>query len=67
VTPPEAEAPQPASFRTYTAHGHGCNFCFVIPEWNMVLVRMGTASVARTVKQEELWNGFFTRLADAML
>jgi len=33
----------------------------------MVLVRMGTASVARTVKQEELWNGFFTRLADAML
>ena len=33
----------------------------------MVLVRMGTASVARTVKQEELWNGFFARLADAML
>jgi len=28
---------------------------------------MGTASVARIVKQEELWNGFFTRLADAML
>ena len=65
---PNGKRPWPAAPpRTYTAHGHGCNFCFVIPEWNMVLVRMGTASVARTVKQEELWNGFFTHLADAML
>lgn len=65
---PNGRRPWPAAPpRAYTAHGHGCNFCFVIPEWNMVLVRMGTAPVARTPKGDDLWDAFFTRLAAAML
>jgi hypothetical protein len=44
---------------TYTAHGYGANFCFVIPEWNMVLVRLGTASVKG---EEALWDTFLGKL-----
>jgi CubicO group peptidase (beta-lactamase class C family) len=44
---------------TYTAHGYGANFCFVIPEWNMVLVRLGTAPVKG---EEALWDKFLGKL-----
>ena len=37
---------RPLPSRTYAAHSKGCNFCFVIPEWNMVVVRMGTVPIS---------------------
>lgn len=64
---PDGRRPWPAAPpRTYTAHGRGSNYCFVIPEWNMVIVRMGTSSVGTIAQQDVLWNTFFTRLAEAM-
>ncbi len=64
---PTGKRPWPAAPpRTYTAHGHGCNFCFVIPEWNMVLVRMGTVPIGKTPQQDPLWNTFFARLTEAI-
>lgn len=51
----------------YTAHGHGSNFCFVLPEWNMVVVRMGTRPIAGSVRQEDdLWNVFLARVGAAL-
>jgi CubicO group peptidase (beta-lactamase class C family) len=51
---------------TYAAHGAGRNFCFVIPEWNMVIVRMDNSfRIART-KQDKLWNRFFRILAQGI-
>jgi CubicO group peptidase (beta-lactamase class C family) len=53
---------------TYTAHGKGCNFCFVIPEWNMVVVRMGTVPVStgNIAKGDRLCDEFFRLLAGAV-
>lgn len=46
-----------------TAHGHGSNFCYVIPEWNMVIVRMSSsAKSSMGSKREETWEGFFKLL-----
>ena len=47
--------------KTYAAHGKGCNFCFVIPEWNMVVVRMGTVpiSTGNIAKGDRLCDEFF--------
>jgi CubicO group peptidase (beta-lactamase class C family) len=50
---------------TYTAHGHGCNYCFVVPEWNMVVVRMGTSPIGTISEQDAIWNAFFAAVADA--
>jgi CubicO group peptidase (beta-lactamase class C family) len=64
---PDGTRPWPAAPPgTYTAHGHGCNYCFVVPEWNMVVVRMGTAPVGTIPEQDALWNAFFAALADAL-
>lgn len=64
---PDGKRPWPAAPPgTYAAHGRGCNYCFVIPAWNMVVVRMGTAAIGTIAEQDVLWNAFFTRLADAM-
>jgi len=54
--------------KTYTAHGKGCNYCFVIPEWNMVVVRMGTVpiSTGSIAKGDRLCDEFFRRLASAI-
>jgi CubicO group peptidase (beta-lactamase class C family) len=48
---------------TFHAHGHGANFCFVIPEWQMVIARTGTNPIARMPRTDEVWNGFFGILA----
>ena len=42
-----------------------CNFCFVIPEWNMVVVRMGTIpiSTGNIAKGDRLCDEFFRSLA----
>jgi CubicO group peptidase (beta-lactamase class C family)/murein DD-endopeptidase MepM/ murein hydrolase activator NlpD len=68
---PDGRRPWPsAPPRTYTSHGHSANFCFVIPEWNMVVVRMGTHSIAAGVRGiyeiEAKWDTFFARLAEAL-
>lgn len=54
--------------RTYTAHGKGSNYCFVIPEWNMVVVRMGTVpiSTGNIAKGDRLCDEFFRLLAAAI-
>lgn len=52
---------------TYTARGAGTNFCFVIPEWNMVLVRMGNSDLPGTpAEQDQLWSTYFGKLVDAI-
>jgi CubicO group peptidase (beta-lactamase class C family) len=56
-----------APAKTYTSHGRSANFCFVIPEWNMVIVRMGTSPISKNIaKGEQLWNEFFSRLKQAL-
>jgi CubicO group peptidase (beta-lactamase class C family) len=64
---PDGTRPWPAAPpRTYTAHGHGCNYCFVVPEWDMVVVRMGTSPVGTISEQDTMWNAFFAALAVAL-
>lgn len=68
---PNGQRPWPsAPPRAYTSHGHSANFCFVIPEWQMVVVRLGTSAirdgVAAIRQVEELWDGFFSRLASGL-
>ena len=45
------------------ASGHNNNRCFVIPEWNMVIVRLGLDGKAK----DEVWNGFFEKLGEAVI
>jgi hypothetical protein len=55
--------------RTYAAHGASTNFCFVIPEWNMVIVRLGKSGSGLPgsyAQQDQLVDGFFARLGDAV-
>jgi len=61
---PDGKRPWPsAPPKTYCSNGHSCNFCFVIPEWNMVVVRMGTepvrSGVAGLAEVDRLWDTFF--------
>ena len=36
---------------TYMSNGNGCNFCIVLPEWKMVIVRMGTVPLPEAGRQ----------------
>jgi CubicO group peptidase (beta-lactamase class C family) len=68
---PDGKRPWPAAPpRTCTSHGHSANFCFIIPEWNMVIVRLGTipivSGVSGLAKVEAKWNAFFERLAGSV-
>jgi CubicO group peptidase (beta-lactamase class C family) len=68
---PDGKRPWPsAPPRTYLSSGHSCNFCFVIPEWNMVVVRLGTEPVrsgaAGLTEVDRLWDAFFGKLARAL-
>lgn len=47
--------------KTYMSHGAGGNFCCVVPEWDLVLVRMGRPSIG-----DRLWDAFFAKLAHAV-
>ncbi len=51
-----------ATHYTAALQGYNNNYCFVIPEWNMVVVRLGTDGK----KDHNLWKGFFTRLKKAV-
>jgi CubicO group peptidase (beta-lactamase class C family) len=49
--------------RTAAAHGGGRNFCFVIPEWNMVIVRMSPRWESPVPEHgDSLFENFFARL-----
>lgn len=48
--------------RTYMSHGNGGNFCGIVPEWDLVIVRTG----APVRDSDQAWNGVFERLAPAM-
>ena len=56
--------------RTYYANGLHNNVCIVVPEWNLVIARTnggrkdGSANTPANV--DEIWSGFFSRLAEAV-
>ncbi|MCU0880708.1 MAG: hypothetical protein MUF06_23305, partial [Pirellulaceae bacterium] len=47
----------------FWASGHNNNKCFVIPEWDMVIVRLGLDGKAK----DEVWNGFLAKVGAAIL
>ena len=48
--------------RTFCALGHNNNACFVIPEWDMVIVRLGLdGSVG-----DNVWNAFLAKVGEAV-
>lgn len=47
---------------TFYASGANNNQCFVVPEWKMVVVRLGDQSFA----EEPSWNKFFELLSYAI-
>ena len=49
---------------TYAASGLNENNCFVIPEWHMVVVRMGTEGRPEGVDQ--VWSRFFAKMGEAL-
>jgi CubicO group peptidase (beta-lactamase class C family) len=58
-----------APAKTYMARGAGRNFIIVLPEWNMVIVRLSTAPGGNTSKgsmKEQVWEAFFSRLKKAV-
>lgn len=54
-----------APAKTYYASGLNHNLLFVIPEWNMVVVRMGVDGNPPMGKPQA-WNGFFARLCQGV-
>ena len=60
---PNGKRPWPsAPPGSYTLHGAGRNFCFVIPEWNMVIVRMSPMDQSPMPNSDGVWEEFFKRL-----
>ena len=50
---------------TFAALGYNNNGCFVIPEWNMVIVRLGLDEDDHKITDEE-WSGFLGRVGEAV-
>ena len=48
--------------RTFAMQGHLNNLCFIIPEWRMVVIRLGTDNAI----DGDLYNEFFATLAPAI-
>jgi len=48
--------------KTYCGAGHNNNYCFVIPEWNMVIVRLGLDGSAG----DRIWNDFLRLVGEAI-
>jgi CubicO group peptidase (beta-lactamase class C family) len=46
----------------FWASGHNNNKCFVIPEWNMVIVRLGLDGRAK----DDVWNAFLSAVSAAV-
>jgi CubicO group peptidase (beta-lactamase class C family) len=51
---------------TYAASGHNNNKCFIIPEWGMVVVRLGLDQGDRKIS-EQAWGAFLERIGGAMV
>jgi CubicO group peptidase (beta-lactamase class C family) len=47
---------------TFAASGHNNNKIIIVPEWNMVIVRLGLDGKA----EEAVWDGFLERVAEAV-
>jgi CubicO group peptidase (beta-lactamase class C family) len=47
---------------TYCGAGHNNNLCFVIPEWNMVIVRLGLDGKAK----DKIWSDFLAKVGEAL-
>lgn len=63
---PDGRRPWPAAPpKTYVARGFNNNVCFVVPEWDLVLVRMGTASEPGT-RFDAFWDTVFGMLASGI-
>lgn len=63
---PSGQRPWPAApAKTFTAIGASQNYCFVIPEWNMVIVRMAPPEEQTNMGSnvDTIMDGFFNRLA----
>ncbi len=54
--------------KTSTPIGGGRNFCFVIPEWDMVIVRMSPRWESPIPSpNENIWEGFFSILKESFI
>jgi len=49
--------------RTYAAMGHNNNVCFVLPEWDMVIARLGLDGSAG----DRVWNDFLAAIGSALV
>jgi CubicO group peptidase (beta-lactamase class C family) len=47
----------------YCGAGHNNNRCFVIPEWNMVIVRLGLDGNSR----DQTWSDFLAKVGDSLI
>ena len=47
---------------SYCGAGHNNNYCFVIPEWNMVIVRLGLDGSAG----DKVWSEFLAKVGEAV-
>lgn len=53
--------------KTYSLHGGSRNFCFVVPEWNMVIVRMSPPGLdAMPALGTPVWDTFFSILKNGV-
>jgi len=54
--------------QTATPHGRGSNFCFIVPEWNMVIVRMSPHTLSAIPSPaDNIWEGFFNILKEGIV
>jgi CubicO group peptidase (beta-lactamase class C family) len=51
--------------RAFAAVGHNNNYLFVIPEWNMVVARLGLDQADRVIAPET-WDEFFRQIGQAL-
>jgi CubicO group peptidase (beta-lactamase class C family) len=54
-----------ASARTYAAVGHNNNYVFVVPEWNVVIVRLGLDGRSKDITDETL-GAFLRKVGEAL-
>ena len=51
---------------TYAASGASRNYCFVIPEWDMVIVRLDSTDPMKPDQEKKVWNRFFEVLGGGL-
>ena len=54
-----------APVSTYAASGYNNNKMFIIPEWNMVIVRLGLDESDVAIS-EDIWNEFLKKISDSI-